>query len=111
MIAFFDSPPASPIKIALLQELLYAFSDKERGINEQTHSPGCHRRMRGNRGSCVVAAGAAASIGFPGETLFRYAARKGSIAHRAPTIRDHSARRRQSVPSPPGRLVVGSAGR
>src|SRR5262245_44399278 len=111
MIALFDSASAFPIKIALVQELLYSSSDKERGIDEQTDSSGCYRRVRYDRGGCVVAAGAAARIGFPGETLFRYAARKGSIAHRAPTNRDHSTGRWQSVPSPSGRPVVGSAGR
>src|SRR5215831_19768469 len=79
--------PAFVVKIALVQELLYSSANKERGIDEQTDSPGLDRGRRCDRGSRVVPAGAAACSRFSGETLFRYAARKRPIADRAPTVR------------------------
>src|SRR5207302_9380261 len=80
-------------RIALFQELLYSsiFGQSKGGIDEQTDSPGRYRGIRHDRGSRVVAAGAAARIGFPGEAVFRDAAREGSVTPGAPAIRRYSA--------------------
>src|SRR6058998_1620574 len=84
-------------------------SDKG-GIDEQADRTVRYYRSRHGGSRRIVAAGNAARLGLSGEALFPDAAGEGPLTFGAPAKRRHSAGRRQPVPSPSGRPVVGCAG-